>query len=73
MKLIEHIDHILGLIERSASYAELKGAVLAMHQEAEGRDRDLADYAEFKAQKIQMNPPPIRIIDQNLPPPQNLI
>ena len=43
MKLIEHLEHILGLIEQKATLAEIKGSVLAMHQEAEGADGAMAD------------------------------
>jgi hypothetical protein len=36
MKLIEHLEMVIGLVERSASQAEIKGALLGMHEEVAG-------------------------------------
>ena len=37
MKLIEHLEHVIRLVEGSAPYSEIKGALIAMHEEAAGQ------------------------------------
>src|SRR5437016_1628297 len=46
MKLIEHLEYVIGLLDHSAPQSEIKGALLAMHQEIESyekRDADASD------------------------------
>ncbi len=43
MNLIEHLEYVIGLVDRSAANAEIKGALVAMHQEVEGQERATKD------------------------------
>jgi len=48
MKLIEHLEHILGLVDRSAPYSQIKGSLLAMREEVEGYEHTAQKYADLK-------------------------
>lgn len=39
MNLIEHLEHVLRLVERPASQSEIKGALLAMQEEVSGYEQ----------------------------------
>jgi hypothetical protein len=39
MQLIEHIEQVICLVDRSAAPSEIKGALQAMYEEASGYDR----------------------------------
>lgn len=51
MKLIEHFDHVLRLVERSASYTEIKGALIGMREEVEGTQAAAAKQIETAKEK----------------------
>jgi hypothetical protein len=36
MNLIEHLEYVIGLVERSASQSEIKGALVGMREEVSG-------------------------------------
>jgi hypothetical protein len=38
MKLIEHLEFVIGLLDKKASHSEIKKALLVMHQEIEDYD-----------------------------------
>ena len=50
MKLIEHLEHVIGLVDRSASNSEVKSALLAMHEEVAGHDRAVAEQVALNKQ-----------------------
>ena len=43
MKLVEHLEYVIGLVERSASKSEIKGALLGMREEVEGQQQATAN------------------------------
>ena len=51
MKLTEHFEMVLGLVERSAPYAEIKGALLGMHEELHGAQQAAENQVETAKQK----------------------
>jgi hypothetical protein len=55
MKLIEHLEFVIGLVERSASQAEIKGALLGMREEIEGYERTASDHVALAAEKAQVD------------------
>ena|SRR2546427_9283729 len=66
MKLIEHLEHLLGLVERRASYAEIKGSLLAMHQEMEGAQRASEETNALRLKLDQILPEKERVITAQL-------
>jgi hypothetical protein len=54
MNLIEHLNHVIGLVERSASPAEIRGQLVAMHQEVEGYEKAAAGEVEFHKASAKM-------------------
>jgi hypothetical protein len=61
MKLIEHLEHVLGLVEQSAPYSEIKGSLLAMREEIEGYEQAASNQValakENAALKASLSPP----------------
>lgn len=39
MKLTEHLEHVIGLVERHAPYLEIKRSLLGMHEEVSGTEQ----------------------------------
>jgi hypothetical protein len=39
MKLIEHLEYVIKLVEETKPHSEIKAALCAMHQEVEGYDQ----------------------------------
>lgn len=46
MKLVEQLEHIIGLLEKPATVPEIKSALLAAHQEAEGHDHSAEEHVK---------------------------
>ncbi len=55
MKLIEHLEHVIRLVDRPASPAEIKGALLAMHQEVEGYEQRDANASSDRIKLAEEN------------------
>jgi hypothetical protein len=47
MKLTKHLEHVIDLIDRRSSYAEIKSSVLAMHEEVSGYEQAAANAIEL--------------------------
>jgi DNA repair exonuclease SbcCD ATPase subunit len=45
MKLIEHLDYILGLVDKDAPYSQIKGSILAMREEVDGYEQASSNQA----------------------------
>jgi hypothetical protein len=54
MKLTEHLEHVIGLVERNASPAEIKGSLLALHQEAQGAERAVEENMKLVEKNAQL-------------------
>ena len=54
MKLIEHLEHVIGLVGKSTP-AEIKGALLAMHEEVEGQQQATQNYLALVEAKAKVD------------------
>jgi len=43
MKILEHLEHVIGLLDRNAPNSDIKLALLAMHEQLAGYDQTLSD------------------------------
>jgi len=62
MKLIEHLEHIIGLLERGESPAKIKASLVAMTEEVSGYEQAATKaikLAEKQPQPPQSTPPEI--------------
>ncbi|SRR6266478_1452534 len=73
MKLIEHLEHVLGLVERSAPYSEIKGALLGMHEELAGAQRAadqnlklLEENAKLRAEQARRKSPDLEALSKDM-------
>ncbi len=55
MKLIEHLEYIIGLVERSASQAEIKSALLGMREEVEGYEQAASNQVALTREKASVD------------------
>jgi hypothetical protein len=58
MNLVEHLEHVIGLIDNGKPLPEIKAAVLAMYEEASGHDQarmeDRQQDADATTQKVEI-------------------
>lgn len=54
MKLIEHLELVIELLERGASHAEIKGALLAMREQLDGADRTMDDKIKLAEENARL-------------------
>jgi hypothetical protein len=60
MNLIEHLEYVIGLVERSASQAEVKSALIGMREEIEG-------YEAASAKKINLPNQTSQVVETPIP------
>ena len=53
MKLIEHLEGVIGLVDNTRPYPAIKTALLAMHQEIEGYDAALANQIRLNQEQAK--------------------
>ena len=65
MNLTQHLEHIIGLVERSAPYLEIKSSLLAMHEEVHGTEQAAANAIKLaEKQKSTTNSSPPEVATQ---------
>jgi len=53
MKLIEHLEHVIGLVDRATPYSEIKRSLLAMHEEVHGYEQAAANQVKLNEEHAQ--------------------
>lgn len=77
MKLIEHLEHVIQLVETSALHSEIKGSLVAMHEELEGAQQAAANQDALATENaaLRSENAALRAENQKLkqaPPPPDL-